>query len=95
VCSLLCVFGDEDRSTAGRRRRALSSALAGSVDVTVDLTDLHFADQSFMVDLAVLAQRLRRQGRQLRLSAPQPQIQRLIEMMGLDRLPAVALVTAV
>jgi anti-anti-sigma factor len=94
VHSLLCVFGDEDRSTAGRRRRALSSALAGALDVTVDLSELSFADQSLMVDLAVLAQRLRRQGRQLRLRAPQPQIQRLIELMGLHRLPAVALVAA-
>ena len=83
--------GDEDRSTAGRRRRALSSALAATGDVVVDLAELHFADSSLMVDLAVLAQRLRAEGRKLRLRAPQPQIQVLIELMGLHRLPAIAL----
>ena len=43
-----------------------------------------------MVDLAVLAQRLRGEGCALRVRAPQPHIHRLIEMMGLDRQPAVA-----
>ena len=57
----------------------------------VDLSELRFADPSFMIDLAVLAQRLRAQGRAVMLMAPQPQIRRLIGMVGLDRQPAVAL----
>ena len=84
--------GDEDRATSGLRRRAISAALGAGRDVVVDLTDLRFADSSLMVDLAVLAQRLRAEGRALRLRGPQPQIQRLIQLMGLDRMPAVALV---
>ena len=44
-----------------------------------------------MIDLAVLAQRLRAEGRELRLRAPQPQIRTLIGLVGLDRQPAVAL----
>ena len=40
---------------------------------------------------AVLAQRLRAEGRKLRLRGPQPHIQKLIELMGLHRMPAVAL----
>ncbi len=83
--------GDEDRTTSGLRRRPISAALRAHRDVVVDLSDLHFADSSLMVDLAVLAQRLRAEGRNLRLRGPQPQIQRLIELMGLDRLPAVAI----
>ncbi len=59
-------------------------------DVVVDLRELTFADASLMLDLAVLARRLRAQGRALLLRGPQPHIQRLIEMMGLDKLPAVA-----
>ena len=82
--------GDEVRATAGRRRPALSSALGARCDVLVDLAELHFADSSLMVDLAVLAQRLRQHGRELRLRGPQPQIHRLIEMVGLHRLAAVA-----
>lgn len=88
---VLCVSGDEDRATAGRRRRALSSALRAGRDVVVDLRDLQFTDSSLMVDLAVLAQRLRSQGRRLQLSGAQPHIQTLIEIVGLHRLPAVAL----
>jgi len=60
-------------------------------DVVVDLSELRFADASFMVDLAVLAQRLRSHGRSLRLRGPQPHVQRLIELMGLHRQPAVSL----
>jgi anti-anti-sigma factor len=85
------VTGEEDRLTSGRRRRALSAALSASRDVVVDLSELRFADSSLMLDLAVLARRLRLHGRQLRLRGPQPHIQALIELMGLHRQPAVAL----
>lgn len=44
-----------------------------------------------MIDLACLAQRLRAQGQTLWLAHPQPHIRRLIETVGLDRLPAVRL----
>jgi anti-anti-sigma regulatory factor len=59
--------------------------------VCVDLSELRFADPSLMIDLAVLAQRLRAQGRALLLRAPQPQVRTLIGLVGLDRQPAVAL----
>jgi anti-anti-sigma factor len=89
--SVLVVSGEEDRVTSGRRRRALSSALRATSDVIVDLRELTFADSSLMVDLAVLARRLRAEGRRLRLDGAQPHIRRLIELMGLDKQPAVAL----
>ncbi len=89
--SVLRVEGDEDRVTSGRRRRPLSAALTASVDIVVDLSELRFADSSLMVDLAVLAQRLRGDGRELLIRGPQPHIQKLIELVGLHRLPAVAL----
>lgn len=57
----------------------------------VDLSDLVFADASLMVDLAMLSRRLRSRGRALMLRGPQPQIRRLIELVGLDRLPGVRL----
>ena len=85
------MWGEEDRVTSGRRRRALSTALGAGSDVSVDLTGLRFADASLMVDLAVLAQRLRTEGRSLLLRGPQPHVQRLIEAVGLHRQPAVRL----
>jgi anti-anti-sigma regulatory factor len=44
-----------------------------------------------MLDLAVLAQRLRAEGRALLLRGAQPQVRTLIGLVGLDRQPAVAL----
>ena len=83
--------GDEDRATSGRRRPPLSAALQATRDVIVDLSELRFADSSVIVDLAVLAQRLRAQGRTLWLAGAQPHIRRLIELIGLDRLDGVQL----
>ena len=57
--------------------------------MVVDLSELAFADASLMIDLAMLSRRLRRRGRALMLCGAQPQIQRLIELVGLDRLPGV------
>jgi anti-anti-sigma regulatory factor len=55
------------------------------------LTELAFADSSLMLDLGALARRLRVQGRELRLRAPQPQVRTVIELVGLHRLPGVML----
>jgi anti-anti-sigma regulatory factor len=53
-----------------------------------------FADSSLMLDLVMVARRLRKHGHQLVLYSAQPQIQRLIELVGIDRLPGVVLETA-
>ena len=83
--------GDESRATQGCRRPALSRALRADSDLVVELADLAFADPSLMVDLAMLARRLRRSDKALVLRSPQPQIRRLIEMVGLHRLQGVRL----
>jgi anti-anti-sigma regulatory factor len=44
-----------------------------------------------MLDLAMIARRLRRHGRGILLCGAQPQIRTLIEMVGLHRLPGVRL----
>lgn len=58
--------------------------------MVVDLTELTFADSSLILDLAIVARRLRRTGRVMRLRDPQPQVLRVIEVVGLNRLPGVA-----
>ncbi len=85
--------GDEDRSTQGCRRRALARALRAETDVVVDLSELGFADVSLMLDLALLARRLRRSGQAIMLRGAQPQIRTLIESVGIHRLPGVVLDT--
>jgi anti-anti-sigma regulatory factor len=42
-----------------------------------------------MLDLAVLARRLRTRGREILLRGAQPQVMELIKQVGLHRLPAV------
>jgi anti-anti-sigma factor len=86
---LLRCSGDEDRSTQSLRRRALSRALNSASDVGVDLSGLVFADSSLMLDLVMVARRLRKHGHRLVLYSAQPQIHRLIELVGIDRLPGV------
>jgi len=83
--------GDEDRTTQGSRRQALTRAIRAQGDVTVDLSELVFADTSLMLDLAMLARRLRTQGLAILLRGAQPQIRMLIELVGLHRLPGVSL----
>jgi anti-anti-sigma factor len=83
--------GDEDRSTQSLRRPALSRALHAGGTVLVDLHELVFADPSLIVDLAMVARRLRQRDGQLRISGAQPQIHRLIELVGLHRLSNVIL----
>jgi anti-anti-sigma factor len=81
--------GDEDIATQGCRRAALSRALAARTDVVVDLRELTFADSSLMLDLAIVARRLRMAGRRLHLRNAQPQVWRVIEVVGVNRLPGV------
>ena len=54
----------------------MSRALHAGGTVFVDLHELVFADPSLMVDLAMVARRLRQAGGHLRLRGAQPQIQR-------------------
>ena len=87
--SVLRCTGEEDATSKPLRRRALSRAQRSAKDVVFDLSELGFADPSLMIDLAMVAQRLRMGGRGLRLRGAQPHIRRLIEMVGLDHLPGV------
>ncbi len=63
--------------------------MRAQTDVIVDLSELGFADVSLMLDLALLARRLRRGGQAIMLRDAQPQIRALIESVGIHRLPGV------
>jgi anti-anti-sigma regulatory factor len=91
---MLCCTGDEDRSTQSLRRPALSRALAVAGEIRVDLTGLVWADASLMVDLALVASRIRKRGGAMIIHGAQPQIARLIEVVGIHRLPGVSFLAA-
>ena len=89
--------GAVETRTVRRNRgaaQALSQALGAPADVTVDLADLAFADPSLMLDLMMVARRLRKAGRMLTLRDAQPDISVLIEYVGLHRLPGVTIAPA-
>jgi anti-anti-sigma regulatory factor len=81
--------GEEDVATQGLRRGAFARAVKTTGDVMVDLSQLVFADASLTFDLAILAQRLRKQGRRLLLRDAQPQVAKLFELVGLNSQPGV------
>ena len=66
-------------------------ALQAQANVVVDLSELVFADSSVMLDLAVLARRLRARGGEILVRGAQPQVLALITHVGLHRLPAIRL----
>ena len=70
-------------------------ALRAQSNVTVDLSELAFADSSVMLDLVVLARRLRARGSEILVRGAQPQVMLLIKHVGLHRLPAVRFEPAV
>ena len=76
-------------ATQSLRRGAFACAMKATGDIVVDLSQLVFADASLTFDLAILAQRLRKQGRRLLLRDAQPQITRLFELVGLNSQPGV------
>ncbi len=67
----------------------MSRALAAKTDLLVDLSELSFADASVVLDLAMVARRLRQAGRRMLVRGAAPQIATLIELMGLHRMPGV------
>jgi anti-anti-sigma regulatory factor len=58
--------------------------------VLIDLHGLAFADPSLMVDIAMVARRVRHAGGSVRIRGAQPHILRLIEIVGLHRMPGVS-----
>ncbi len=67
----------------------MSAALAVKTDLLVDVSELAFADVSVMLDLALVARRLRQAGRRIVVRGAAPQIATLIELVGLHRMPGV------
>jgi anti-anti-sigma regulatory factor len=89
--AVLVCSGEEGAATQGRRRGALSRALRADSDLLVDLRALRFADPSLILDLTMVACRLRRTERRMVLRGAQPPVRRLIEALGLHRFRGVIL----
>ena len=88
---MLVCSGEEGAATQGRRRTALSRALRAESDLLVDLRALRAADPSLILDLTMVAYRLRRAERRMVLRGAQPPVRRLIEALGFHRFAGVVL----
>jgi anti-anti-sigma factor len=74
-----------DITTAYRLRAALAAAGRGHATVVVDMTRTHACDTTGLHVLVRAHRRALAQGGELRLVLPRPDIRRLFEVTGLDR----------
>ena len=78
------LVGELDLSTAENAAGTLSSAVVGDGDLTLDISQLAFVDSTGLRLLLQIAQTLEGRGR-LILAFPQDNVDRLLDLTGLDR----------
>lgn len=78
--------GEADMSTARELSGALDSQISGGArHLTVDLSQLRFADSATVRGLVEAYHMLKDQGRTLELAGPQPAVARMLSVLGVDR----------
>lgn len=82
----LALTGDLDADGARVVRRALEAHIAaGRLDVTIDLDRVGFLDSSGLASLIVALRHARERGGDIRVSATNERIRRLLEVTALAR----------
>jgi anti-anti-sigma factor len=80
------VIGELDQSTAPTLREALEPTLAEPTDpVLVDLSDCEFIDSTGLSLLVEAKRRLEEQNQAFGICCPDADVQRLLELTGIDR----------
>lgn len=83
---VLVLSGETDMSSAAELNGALAAQLAsGARHLTVDVSDLQFADSASVRALALTARALKERDGNLVLVRPQPVVMRVLSLMGADR----------
>lgn len=78
--------GEADLSTLGQLRDALNDQISGGArQLTIDLSGLRFADSSSIRVLTDAHLALRAQGGTLELVDPQPNVARILVLLGIDQ----------
>ena len=81
---VLAVVGDVDLASAPSMRARLLTAIdISDGGVTVDLAKVTFMDSTGLSVLIMAHKRLERDGRQLRLRSPSPEVIRVVNLTGL------------
>lgn len=83
---VLKLSGEADITTRAQLEEALSVQIAVGVRVlTVDLSELRFADSATIGALSGAARALKALGGQLDLANPQPALSRMLSLLGVDQ----------
>jgi anti-sigma B factor antagonist len=78
--------GETDLSTVGQLRDALDGQISGGVrQLTIDLSGLRFADSGSIRALTDAHLALKAQGGTLELIDPQPNVARILVLLGIDQ----------
>ena len=78
--------GEADLSTIGQLRDVLNGQISGGVrQLTIDLSGLRFADSSSIRALTEAHLALKAQGGSLELVSPQPNVARILVLLGIDQ----------
>lgn len=84
---VVVLAGEADLTNAGELKRVLDKQTCADAPIlTVDLSQLRFADSAAITALALAGRTLRDQGRQLELLHPQPTVARILSLTGLDKI---------
>lgn len=79
--------GEADLSTLGQLRDALNDQISGGArQLTIDLSGLRFADSSSIRAFTDAHLALRAQGGILELVHPQPNVARILVLLGIDQI---------
>ena len=84
--------GEADLSTVGQLRDALNEQISGGArQLTIDLSGLRFADSGSIRALTNAHLALKAQGGTLELVNPQPNVARVLVLLGIDQVLTVRL----
>jgi anti-anti-sigma factor len=84
---VLVLAGEADLMSAARLSEVLAAQLSGGAQhLSVDLSELRFADSASVRALVLTARTLRERGGTLVLLRPQPPVARMLELMGVTEL---------
>jgi anti-anti-sigma factor len=87
---VVALAGEADLTSSAQLSALLSAQLGdGTRQLTIDISGLRFADSASIRALVLTARTLTERGGSLLLLRPQPQVARVLELLGADQVIAV------
>jgi anti-sigma B factor antagonist len=84
---VITLSGEADLTTAARMSTLICRQLtAGTVELTIDVSGLSFADTASIRALVLAARTLKERGGRLVLLDPQPPVARMLALLGADQM---------